>query len=87
MKCKIGIRPVIDGRWGGIRESLEEQTMAMALSAKKLIEENVRYTDGTPAEVIIALLYSFGSSAESFAASFAESSAVSICMRSCPRGM
>ena len=54
MKCKIGIRPVIDGRWGGIRESLEEQTMAMALSAKKLIEENVRYTDGTPAEVIIA---------------------------------
>ena len=35
----------------------------------------------------VALLYSFGSSAESFAASFSESSAVSICMRSCPRGM
>lgn len=24
---KIGIRPVIDGRWGGVRESLENQTM------------------------------------------------------------
>ena len=34
---KIGIRPTIDGRWGGIRESLEEQTMAMAHSAKALI--------------------------------------------------
>ena len=31
---KIGIRPVIDGRWGGIREGLEEQTMGMALAAK-----------------------------------------------------
>ncbi len=41
MKCKIGIRPTIDGRWGGIREGLEEQTMGMALAAKKLIEENV----------------------------------------------
>ena len=30
MKCKIGIRPVIDGRWGGIREGLENQTMGMA---------------------------------------------------------
>ena len=40
---KIGIRPVIDGRWGGIRESLEEHTMAMARSAKALIEENLRY--------------------------------------------
>ena len=25
---KIGIRPTIDGRLGGVRESLEEQTMA-----------------------------------------------------------
>ena len=30
MKPKIGIRPTIDGRWFGIRESLEEQTMNMA---------------------------------------------------------
>ena len=33
---KIGIRPVIDGRWGGVRESLEEQTMGMANAAAKL---------------------------------------------------
>ena len=32
---KIGIRPVIDGRWGGVRESLEEQTMGMANAAAK----------------------------------------------------
>ena len=30
---KIGIRPVIDGRWGGVRESLEAQTMGMATMA------------------------------------------------------
>ena len=29
MYPKIGIRPVIDGRWGGIRESLEAQTMGI----------------------------------------------------------
>lgn len=41
MKCSIGIRPVIDGRWGGVRESLETQSMNMAKAAKKLLEENV----------------------------------------------
>ena len=35
---KIGIRPVIDGRWGGIRESLEEKTMGLATAAKALME-------------------------------------------------
>lgn len=54
MKAKIGIRPAIDGRWGGIREGLEEQTMQMAKDAKKLIEENVFYADGSPAEVVIS---------------------------------
>ncbi len=54
MKNRIGIRPTIDGRWGGIREGLEEQTMKMAKDAKKLIEENVFYADGTPAEVVIS---------------------------------
>lgn len=39
MKPRIGIRPVIDGRWMGIRESLEEQTMNMAKNAKKIIEK------------------------------------------------
>ena len=53
-KPKIGIRPVIDGRWGGVRESLEAQTMGMAHAAAKLISENLRYADGTPAECIIA---------------------------------
>lgn len=53
MKCKIGIRPVIDGRWGGVRESLEVQTMNMAKSAAKLISENVRYPDGSPVECVI----------------------------------
>ena len=53
-KPKIGIRPVIDGRWGGIRERLEAQTMGMANAAAKLISENLRYSDGTPAECVIA---------------------------------
>ena len=50
---KIGIRPVIDGRWGGIREGLEEQTMAMARSAAALISENLKYPDGTPVQCVI----------------------------------
>lgn len=53
-KPKIGIRPVIDGRWGGIREGLEAQTMGMAHAAAKLIFETLRYADGSPAECIIA---------------------------------
>ena len=52
----IGIRPTIDGRRGPlkVRESLEDQTMNMALSAKKLIEENLKYSNGEPVKVIIA---------------------------------
>ena len=52
----IGIRPVIDGRKGplDVRGSLEEQTMGMARKAKKLYEENLRYSDGTPVRVVIA---------------------------------
>ncbi len=52
----IGIRPTIDGRRGAmkVRESLEAQTMNMALSAKKLFEENLRYSNGEPVKVIIA---------------------------------
>ena len=53
MYPKIGIRPVIDGRWGGVRESLEEQTMGMAHSAKALIE-TLKYPDGTPVQVVIS---------------------------------
>lgn len=51
---KIGIRPTIDGRWGGVRESLEEQTMGMAKRAAKLIEDNLRYPDGEKVEVVIS---------------------------------
>jgi len=53
---KIGIRPIIDGRRGPlkVRESLEEQTMAMAKAAKKLFEENIFYSNGKPVEVVIA---------------------------------
>lgn len=51
---KIGIRPTIDGRWGGVRESLETQTMGMAKRAAALISENLRYPDGTPVQCVIA---------------------------------
>ncbi len=52
----IGIRPTIDGRRGPlkVRESLEDQTMAMANAAAKLISENLRYSNGEPVKVIIA---------------------------------
>ena len=52
----IGIRPTIDGRRGPlkVRESLEDQTMAMAQAAKKLFEENLQYSNGEPVKVIIA---------------------------------
>lgn len=52
----IGIRPIIDGRRGPlkVRESLEEQTMNMAKSAKKLFEDNLKYSNGEPVKVVIA---------------------------------
>ena len=55
MKPKIGIRPTIDGRWGGVRESLEEKTMAMAKAAKELIEKNVHYQDGIRTERLLSV--------------------------------
>lgn len=51
---KIGIRPVIDGRRKGVRESLEDQTMRMAKNAAKLISENLKYSNGMSVECIIA---------------------------------
>lgn len=51
---KVGIRPVIDGRELGIRESLESQTMAMAVAAARFIAENVRFPGGEPVECVIA---------------------------------
>ena len=53
-KPKIGIRPIIDGRRGGIRESLEETTMGMARRVAELYARNLTYSDGTPCECVIA---------------------------------
>ena len=51
---KVGIRPVIDGRRRGVRESLEDQTLNMAKSAAKLISENLKYPDGSPVQCVIS---------------------------------
>ncbi|KJD36000.1 sugar isomerase [Tamlana sedimentorum] len=51
---KIGIRPVIDGRELGVRESLEDQCMDMAKAAAKLIEGNLRFPSGERVECVIA---------------------------------
>jgi L-fucose isomerase len=51
---KVGIRPTIDGRLGGVRESLEEQTMNMAKSVAALISGEIRHADGSLVECIIA---------------------------------
>jgi L-fucose/D-arabinose isomerase len=51
---KVGIRPTIDGRRGGVRESLEGQCMSMAESVTKLIGKELRYPDGSPVECVIS---------------------------------
>ena len=51
---KIGIRPTIDGRQGGVRESLEEKTMSLAKAVAELISTNLRNGDGSPVECVIA---------------------------------
>ena len=51
---KIGIRPTIDGRWGGVRESLEDQTMGLARATAEFLSANLRYPTGQPVECVIA---------------------------------
>ncbi|WP_251460374.1 L-fucose isomerase [Weizmannia agrestimuris] len=51
---KVGIRPAIDGRRKGIRESLENVTMNMAKSVAKLLTDNLRHYNGEPVECVIA---------------------------------
>ena len=51
---KIGIRPTIDGRQGGVRESLEEKTMSLAKAVADLISGNLRNGDGSPVECVIS---------------------------------
>ncbi len=53
-RVKIGIRPTIDGRRMGVRESLEEQTMQMAKSVAELLQTHIRHTDGSFVECVIA---------------------------------
>ena len=51
---KVGIRPAIDGRERGVRESLEKQTMGMARLAANLITRNLKYPNGKPVECVIS---------------------------------
>jgi len=51
---KVGIRPVIDGRERGVRESLEDQVMDLAKAAAAFIEENLRFPSGEHVECVIA---------------------------------
>ena len=51
---KIGIRPSIDGRLGGVRESLEGQTMGMAQNVARFLSDNLRYPTGEPVQCVIA---------------------------------
>lgn len=51
---KIGIRPIIDGRRKGIRESLEETTMDMAKNVARFYSDNLKYPDGSPVQCIIS---------------------------------
>jgi len=51
---KIGIRPAIDGRLNGVRESLEGQTMGIAKRTAKFLSDNLHYPDGSPVECVIA---------------------------------
>lgn len=51
---KIGIRPAIDGRRKGVRESLEETTMDMARNTAAFLSDNLRHANGLPVECVIA---------------------------------
>ncbi|HEV2471607.1 MAG TPA: L-fucose isomerase, partial [Chthonomonadales bacterium] len=51
---KIGIRPAIDGRYGGVRESLEGQVMSMAQRTARLLTERLRHSCGLPVECVVA---------------------------------
>lgn len=51
---KIGIRPTIDGRRNGVRESLEDTTMGLAQNVAKFLSSELRYPDGSPVECVVA---------------------------------
>ena len=52
-KIRVGIRPTIDGRLGGVRESLENQTLALAQAASRLLTSSLRHRDGSPVECVL----------------------------------
>jgi L-fucose isomerase len=82
---KIGIRPVIDGRRKGVRESLEDQTMQMAKNTAKLLTDNLRYSNGLPVECVIAdsCIGGIGESAECSAKFKCEGVGVSLTVTPC----
>ena len=51
---KVGIRPTIDGRLGGVRESLEDQTMNLAKRVAELISGELRYPNGEPVQCVVS---------------------------------
>jgi L-fucose isomerase len=51
---KIGIRPTIDNRRMGVRESLETQTMNLAIRTAEFLQKNLRHPSGEPVECVIA---------------------------------
>ena len=51
---KVGIRPAIDGRRNGVRESLEDTTMGLAKLVSQFLSANLRYSNGEPVECVIA---------------------------------
>lgn len=51
---RIGIRPTIDGRYGGVRESLESQTRALAETVAEFLSEHVFYPNGQSVECVVA---------------------------------
>ena len=51
---KVGIRPAIDGRRQGVRESLEAQTMGIAQRTADFLSTNLRYPDGSPVQCVIS---------------------------------
>ncbi|XID94055.1 L-fucose isomerase [Paenibacillaceae bacterium WGS1546] len=82
---KIGIRPTIDGRRRGVRESLEDQTMNMARGVAKLLSDNLRYPDGSPVQCVIAdsTIGGVAESAEAAAKFAKENVGVSITVTPC----
>ena len=51
---KVGIRPTIDGRLGGVRESLEKQTMDLAKAVATMISKSLKYPNGKRVQCVIA---------------------------------